>query len=85
MAVSHAPLHTHARYHYARLLLTPLAPSTDPVDVPVLVAFFAQTTSDWFGTVGGPVGLSDVDVVLVEPSQATEVGARESVIRFPAG
>ncbi|BGP51471.1 hypothetical protein JCM10450v2_007413 [Rhodotorula kratochvilovae] len=90
MAISHAPPHTRARYHYARLLLTPLSPSNAPIDVPTLVGFFARTTGEWFGTMGGPVGLSEVDVVLVEPAQnpsgaSGAEGASEVVIRFPAG
>lgn len=39
---------------------------------------------------GGPIGLSEVDVVCIEEvseglKQQSQVGAREVVIRFPAG
>ncbi|GAA5838975.1 hypothetical protein JCM9279_002555 [Rhodotorula babjevae] len=86
MAIAHAPPHTLARYHYARLLLSPLSPSSPPVDIPTLVQLLAKTTSDWFGTMGGPVGLAEVDVVLVERAQGGAEGDNsEVVIRFPAG
>ncbi|GAA5891646.1 hypothetical protein JCM8208_007356 [Rhodotorula glutinis] len=85
MAIAHAPPHTLARYHYARLLLSPLAPSSSstPVDLPTVVHLLHRTTADWYGTMGGPVALAEVDVVLVEPARGGD--SSEVVIRFPAG
>lgn len=87
MAVSHATAYTKARYHYARLLLAPLPPSSTPIDIPTLLQLVHKTTSEWYGTMGGPVALSDVDVVLIEPRLGANEAdpAREVVIRFPAG
>lgn len=85
MAIAHAPPHTLARYHYARLLLSPLSSSSPPVDTPTLLQLLAKTTGDWFGTMGGPVALAEVDVVLIERAQGRSEGDREAVIRFPAG
>lgn len=85
MAIAHAPPHTLARYHYARLLLSPLSSSSPPVDIPTLLQLLAKTTGDWFGTMGGPVALAEVDVVLIERAQGGSEGDREAVIRFPAG
>ncbi|KPV71992.1 uncharacterized protein RHOBADRAFT_47173 [Rhodotorula graminis WP1] len=85
MAIAHAPPYSHARYHYARLVLSPLEPSSPPVDVPTLVQLLDSVTSAWFGTMGGPVALVQLDVVLVEQAHGRPAEDREVVIRFPAG
>ncbi|POY72861.1 hypothetical protein BMF94_4116 [Rhodotorula taiwanensis] len=90
MAIARTPLHTAARWHYARLLCTPLAlAGTDPtaprpalVDRATVLQLVSRVLQDLYGTMGGPIGLGEVDVAAIEPSA---FGGSEVVIRFPAG
>ncbi|GAA5899599.1 hypothetical protein JCM6882_001160 [Rhodosporidiobolus microsporus] len=84
------PQHTSARWHYARLLLTPLPPQTDSIDRLTLLQLVERAAGEWYGAAGAP-GRGTVEVVAI--LSASEVdgtkgkgteGAREAVIRFPA-
>ncbi|BGP03168.1 Pyridoxal-5'-phosphate-dependent protein beta subunit [Rhodotorula toruloides ATCC 204091] len=95
MAIARTPAHTPARWHYARLLVSPTVDtaadsSTAPIDVPTLLQLVSRCLQDCYGTMGGPVGLSEVNVVCIEEvskglKQWSQANAREVVIRFPAG
>ncbi|BGP27365.1 pyridoxal-5'-phosphate-dependent protein beta subunit [Rhodotorula toruloides] len=96
MAIARAPSHTPARWHYARLLVSSLTPDTaagpsePPIDVPTLLQLISRSLQDCYGTMGGPIGFSEVDVVCIEAvstgvKHQNQANAREVVIRFPAG
>ncbi|BGO95218.1 hypothetical protein NBRC10512_002992 [Rhodotorula toruloides] len=95
MTIARTPSYTPARWHYARFLVSPIVDtaaesSGAPIDVPTLLQLVSRSLQDCYGTMGGPIGLSDVDVVCIEEvseglKQRSQANAREVVIRFPAG
>ncbi|GAA5866055.1 hypothetical protein JCM3774_000008 [Rhodotorula dairenensis] len=98
MAIAHTPNHTPQRYHYARLLCTPVTPAgadltaaLPPADRATVLQLLSRVLQDLYGTMGGPVAFGEVDVVAVETlEKAFESGSNhnsssEVVIRFPAG
>ncbi|GAA5992979.1 hypothetical protein JCM10908_000782 [Rhodotorula pacifica] len=99
MAIARTPAHSAARYHYARLLCTPvLLAGMDPtaptatMDRATFLQLVSRVLQDLYGTMGGPIGLSEIDVIAIEgvtsSSNASGDGgsrASEVVIRFPAG
>ncbi|BGP35069.1 hypothetical protein JCM10296v2_006899 [Rhodotorula toruloides] len=95
MAVARTPSNTPARWHYARLLVSPTVDtaaesSGAPIDVPTLLQLVSRSLQDCYGTMGGPIGLSEVDLVCIEEvsevlKQRSQANARQVVIRFPAG
>jgi hypothetical protein len=90
MAIPHTPSYTLQRFHYARLLITPLpSPSSaqEPtVDRLTTLQLVDKILSEWYGTMGGPGGVGEVDVVSVaKEAPKGGIGAeREVIIRFPS-
>ncbi|GAA6040441.1 hypothetical protein JCM8097_004551 [Rhodosporidiobolus ruineniae] len=93
MPVARTPSYTQDRYHYARLLVTPIPPASgtvEPVDRLTLLQLVDKVLGEWYGAMGGPGGVGEVDVASVQPAAAGAGGekdekAREAVLRFPAG
>ncbi|GAA5962319.1 hypothetical protein JCM8115_004298 [Rhodotorula mucilaginosa] len=100
MAIARAPPHSAERYHYARLLCTPISANTGAaqpsgtetatvIDRATVLQLFSRLLQDLYGTMGGPVALGELDVVAIEPArgggQEQDDKASEVVIRFPAG
>ncbi|GAA6018307.1 hypothetical protein JCM10207_000798 [Rhodosporidiobolus poonsookiae] len=90
--------HTPQRFHYARLSVAPLeGTQTQPVDKVTLLQLLDRVCQEWFGTMGGPGGVGEIEVVHLQESASGAGGAagvldavgggraREAVIRFPAG
>ncbi|GAA5827597.1 hypothetical protein JCM5353_001632 [Sporobolomyces roseus] len=79
------------QYHYALLLISPLASRTEvlPIDEPTLLQILQKRLSEWFGTAGG-VNSNEVEIVEIqEPlsgmSREGELHSadREVILRFP--
>ncbi|BGP57944.1 hypothetical protein JCM8202_002129 [Rhodotorula sphaerocarpa] len=104
MAIARTPAaHVPAQWHYARLLCVSLpasglsgpeqAPSPPLLDRATALQVLARVLQDLYGTMGGPVGLGEIDILLIEHSELEggrfglggEGGASEIVIRFPTG
>ncbi|KWU41520.1 hypothetical protein RHOSPDRAFT_7670, partial [Rhodotorula sp. JG-1b] len=96
MAIARASSHTAERYHYARLLCTPISATTEPVesaatqtataiDRATVLQLFSRLLQDLYGTMGGPVALGELDVAAIETAREQDSQSSEVVIRFPAG
>ncbi|GAA5863428.1 hypothetical protein JCM8547_006978 [Rhodosporidiobolus lusitaniae] len=81
------------RWHYARFLVTPLDSKTGTaVDEVTLLQLVDSVLREFYGTMGGPGGMGEVDVVQVKGAaggkSTGDIGeggpAREAVIRFLA-
>ncbi|GAA5843248.1 hypothetical protein JCM11251_002261 [Rhodosporidiobolus azoricus] len=94
------PQHTPARFHYARLSLTPSQSTTGAIDHLSLLQLIDKSLREWYGTMGPVSGRSEVEVLSILPLPASGGGngvngagldgvgsqsaEREAVIRFPA-
>ncbi|GAA5983363.1 hypothetical protein JCM11641_006046 [Rhodosporidiobolus odoratus] len=101
MSLARTSAYTSARYHYARLFLTPLDPSSPPADPVTVLELVDKVLVEWYGSMGAIGARGEVHVVSLHPRDQTAAASRahatrdedirgddlvrDVILRFPAG